>query len=810
MRAKHIFAALAIPAFLAACSSEDDFTLNKTPELAGRKVIDTDLVFDFKSGADTRLTIGDDAIVLDNKDKVAAALIDEVTGTEGDVNGYYITEGIATNHPFAKTSTGWSTPSRLVEGNYLFYYQYQEGLGGARKAAVPYSIGKTQYAYTKDAPTVFVGDQAVKDNAMGIGYAFLKADEGITPSQVKVQMYNLFAFLKFNISTDKSGLEVQQILVKRTNDAKFMLSGTINNSNIAARGSKTADGKTEGSDNNPLNAGVLVGENEKKYTTDYADEGEDQAAYVILSLPDLKASGTKQAAYVVIPADEYASTKDEEADATKSSEFIIDVYTNQGVFTKNVELSKVGAEEENYSKLTMGKVQPIALNITGTLKAADKYFVGSNEQWQKVLKSLPALAANATATQKELNIEVLNDVKLTKADIDLIQTTNAKDYTITVTGSPLIMTESCALSNITIATLKVEPSVTVDLGNKAVIAMLDNAGTVNINTVEEKESVAKITELNNNGVVNVNASAAITTLTNGKPGATKPDFSTVKLNVKANLTITTLTNNAGDKIAGNATVVVDEGKTLTIGTGTNNGTIDNSGQIIADGVFENTGIKALINNKATGVLSNINGENKKVENLQGANIQAMAGSTTIVADNTGSTITYEDGANVSVTGDGVEKGKIAYVITEKYLVPTAGVEYNTIVVDGLSIKLNTKADNNEIFKMPSTTGITNVVIKNAATVDMSMLDMAEGGELTLIEVEGSSNKIIAAGIITGTLKVSDEGYLLIPLNSEVTTTTLTNKGTINVGGALNYDSSSENNAEGMLLGTGKIIDTKSE
>lgn len=790
MKTKHFLTALAIPALLAACSAEDDFTLNNSQNLAGRKLINADLTFDFNDDAETRLAIGESAITLTEKDKVAAALIDRVkTGDSesGDVNGYMITTGIATNHPFSKSETGWNTPTQLVEGNYLFYYQYNAGLAGGRNTAVPYNIGKVQNAFDKEAPTTFVGTQAVQDNAMGIGYAFLEAEEGVTPSAVKVNMYNLFAFLKFNIKTDKTGLEVQQILVKRGgNNAKFALSGRIDNAKVAAAGSATADGGNV-SETNPINAGVLIKKNEKKYTADFSvDTPTADEDYIILSLPDLAATATAQSAYMVIPAANYVNGQ---ADAEDSPEFIVDVYTNQGVYSREVELSSVGTDKKNYSELTMGTVQAISLDITGKLVAADKYFVGSAEQWGKVLESLP----EATEDNGTLNIELLNDVELTKADIDLIQSTNAKGYEINITGSKMVLSESCALSDMTVASVSVKAGATVDLNKNLSINALTNAGTVNINAVSGTN----------------NTVAEVANLTNGSDAA-KADNSAVVLNIKADCTITTLTNNAGETAAKNATVNVEEGKTLTV-KGTNKGTIENDGMIIANGVLTNSGSKAIINNNGTGILSNdASVSGSAVENADGANINAAAGSETIVKGNAGSTITYQDGATVSVNG--TDKGKIAYVVTAEYLVPTEKVEYNTIVVDGLGLVLKNSANQATAATeaMLSTVGITNVVLKSGATVDFKLLEAAEA--VTLIEIQGKNNRIITTteGVSAETLKVAEGGYVLIPINSKVALTGaatgkgLQNEGTINVGGSLTYKATEA--VKGTLLGTGTITE----
>lgn len=234
---------------------------------------------------------------------------------------------------------------------------------------------------------------------------------------------------------------------------------------------------------------------------------------------------------------------------------------------------------------------------------------------------------------------------------------------------------------------------------------------------------------------------------------------------------------------------------------------------IADGVLANDGEKAVINNEKTGVLTNINGANKAVNNINGAKINAAAGSETIVSSNEGSTITYQKGANVSVT-DPDNKGNIAYVITADYMIPTEKVEYNTIVVEGLDLVLKTKADQTDADVELSKAEITNIILKDGATVDFKWLKTSES--IHLIEIQGKNNKIITDatnGIKAETLKVAKDGYVLIPIYSKVALSGaeagkgLQNGGSINVGGTLEYK---KTGAEpGKLLGTGTITEQDS-
>ena len=746
---------LAVMAAFTACTQDDELLTNGNAELNGRKIINSDLTFNFDFGgndASTRLIIGDD-IAPTVGDAIGAALIDEVSGNGTLANGYHLTTGISTNHPFTtENGTSWSTPTRLVEGNYLFYYQWNEGLGGSRNSAIPYKLSNSQYAYKQDVPTVFVAEQAVQDNNVGVGYTFLKADKGLTPKTVNVKFQNLYAYLKFNFSTSLSGVEIQQIVVKKGDNSTFDLNGTLDNAKIyAMHTGNSTEGYTW-----TYTDGVF-----KKFTADFMtlSSNSETSSEIILTLPDEAVTSSAKSVYMVIPAADYTNASSLN---NEGAEFVVDVYTNKGVWSRNVELSTTfvnGTSGDTFAQMYCGTVQPVSLNIDNNFKAADKYFVTSAEQWNKVLESLPV----ATESNNALNIQLLNDVELSAADIAKIQSTNAKNYTVNIDGENLVLTENATLSDMTINNLTVKAGVAADLGKNLVVATLTNNGTITVDAVASPNNVAKvITALTNNGTATIKTKASIAGLTNATSG----------------------------------TVTVSSEAELTLGsTSTNNGTINNNGMIVANGVFTNSG---LFYNNAGGVLSNVYaaGNANKVVNL--GTIEAEEGSTTIVAENANvngskGTINYKDGASVSVTST-TYKGIIAYIVTSDYTVPTSKVEYNTIIVKGITLALS--GNHSDVASY----GVTNITIKEGAVLDLSDYDTTTA--LSLIKVEGPNNRIIGSAIVTTTLEVATGGYLLIPLNSQVTATTLTNKGTVNVGGTLVYSASGS--TKGTLLGTGTI------
>ena len=101
--------------------------------------------------------------------------------------------------------------------------------------------------------------------------------------------------------------------------------------------------------------------------------------------------------------------------------------------------------------------------------------------------------------------------------------------------------------------------------------------------------------------------------------------------------------------------------------------------------------------------------------------------------------------------------------------------------------------------MATVTGITNIIVKNNSTLDVTNVTTA----LSLVEVIGKNTIITStAGLTTTTLDVAANSYMNIPLYSKITTTVLDNGSRIDVGGTLIYTGSGS--TPGTILGTGTV------
>ena len=153
MRTKHILTALAIPALFAACVADDFNEAVTGSDMAQRALLSEDFKLNF-GGADTRFSAGDAGAPLEFSyevgDAIGGAIIDQFDPTQTDpVKRFPIVPYVSTNHPFVLNAQGeWAIEHTMVEGNYLFYFPYNEN-NHARTAPV-YSIPVMQDLSDKD------------------------------------------------------------------------------------------------------------------------------------------------------------------------------------------------------------------------------------------------------------------------------------------------------------------------------------------------------------------------------------------------------------------------------------------------------------------------------------------------------------------------------------------------------------------------------------------------------------------------------------------------------------------------------------
>lgn len=214
MRTKHILFTMALGAAFAACTSEEDFkvAVNDTnANLAIRPVVGSEFVLGGDEAA-TRLGLGSGARpVWGQNDKVGAAIIDvptytsesnyasEIEGGKKALELYNIVEYYGCNNAFTTSDGGktWSAEHPMVEGNYLFYAPYQEGL--ALRSPLVVAVPRIQQATSEKKA---LEDFYNGDNIVQVGYKFITNTETQRPS---VTLYNIFAYPQFTITNNFNG-----------------------------------------------------------------------------------------------------------------------------------------------------------------------------------------------------------------------------------------------------------------------------------------------------------------------------------------------------------------------------------------------------------------------------------------------------------------------------------------------------------------------------------------------------------------------------------------------------------------------------
>lgn len=214
MRTKHILFTMALGAAFAACTSEEDFkvAVNDTnANLAIRPVVGSEFVLGGDEAA-TRLGLGSGARpVWGQNDKVGAAIIDvptyasesnyasEIEAGKKALELYNIVEYYGCNNAFTTSDGGktWSAEHPMVEGNYLFYAPYQEGL--ALRSPLVVAVPRIQQATSEKKA---LEDFYNGDNIVQVGYKFITNTETQRPS---VTLYNIFAYPQFTITNNFNG-----------------------------------------------------------------------------------------------------------------------------------------------------------------------------------------------------------------------------------------------------------------------------------------------------------------------------------------------------------------------------------------------------------------------------------------------------------------------------------------------------------------------------------------------------------------------------------------------------------------------------
>lgn len=739
MRTKHILTALALPALLAACTADDfNESLSNGKQLQ-REALKSGLVLNF-DGADTRFSAGDpDAAVkfaYEVGDTIGGAIIDQYSIVGGEKN-FEVVDYVSTNHPFVKGTDGtWAIKHTMVEGNYLFYYPYNEN--NHERGAVKYSIPVLQDLSDKKTGE-FNPKAAIERYNMGVGAQFLDKED----LSAGTDLVNLFSYARIKVTIDNhyAGGNVDKIVLQG-ND--FALNGQISNKKVSALFGND-DFETALADMTET-AEFCIASNE-----DFYDAALNETSSVMVAkfpantaLEVDKQNNKSIEAYMVLPAANY-------------SQINLYLYMADG----KVYTGTIPAFEANRNKIK-------GLEVIADLSTTAPYVVTSEADWNNYV-SLIKKNETANFIIAGENFSISNDTKYPTAE-------GAK---ITVDGNLKVSGNNVTLKKIEAETVTVLKDAKLNITDELEAEEVVNEGAVAIEKVTDKDGDVVIID-------------KVGTITN-KPGAT---LNIEKDAVAEFILMNNIDNKVKTMVHGvvvNEGIVTLESSSENYGEITNNGTLKGEFTNKTEQAYTNNNATTKVfftpvitnNNEifATGTVKNegeiVNAGEITCSKLGGSAAFNNAGVLT-VKDGTKCLITSNDGGEIvlekiSQTGWSVEKaaeqGTIAYSTgsadaDKSYDFTATGKGITKIYVNG----------NLGITKYGA---LTEIVVAKAAKLALPK-DVAWTGEVTV--KEGVAATITSEAASIGHLEVEAGAKVTIDKDNNLTTNTVLNAGTVYVGG----------------------------
>lgn len=213
MKTKHLLTAMVLPAMLAACTAEEIETskgmiqndLNQRPTVG-----DVTLSFgDVKS----RAALDENGLYntiefTENEDGIGARIIDsyEAAGLK-DKDGnrvawkdYTITDYASTNYRYVYNGDVWATNALMVEGNYMFYFPYNEKNLSRGPLEIITPTHQTVKPNEDGGEKNAIAELYAGENPVFVGYKFISAEE--QELEQEVDMKPVFAYPYITLTND--------------------------------------------------------------------------------------------------------------------------------------------------------------------------------------------------------------------------------------------------------------------------------------------------------------------------------------------------------------------------------------------------------------------------------------------------------------------------------------------------------------------------------------------------------------------------------------------------------------------------------
>ena len=756
---RFLFSAAILTAMLASCTDENFETANNGQAVQDRTQINLTLQND---GATTRIDMaGETGMKFDANDKLGAVLVDQ--GVKTNAEGKYIVNwGISDSHAGNNkwNNTGdysFTTEGTTSIGAWLFYSRYNEDMSVNRNG-VEYTFPQIQ-EYAPDY-------QWIANNNVNFVVSPIYRINGYEGQEIQIPVINqsIHTSVKLNLQLPSTVKEVQKIVLTAKDatgmPVEFPTKGRILNTKMEAAGAVAnllTDANNASYDptygllrhaynseyedmviaankaaaafrNDDVDLATItdtelgtkyvaiseaVGENKKDFLVlDCVDNHSDEAA------PGVAVTGGKFTSYMLIPAGIYQS-------------ITLYVYTNDGIYVKEVAERDAALEETDANKLLADKKNILLrrhkrVNLANITKKASEVEDAAIKIEDKktaeevalalggvvVTKTADLIAAIQGAQQKVVDFQVVNQAaqnfgsdeavpehstRINKAVADAVlakwsdaRTGNVKlnflNAKMEIVGdeTPYDLVAMTFQEGSKLTTGSVNVAEQVFFGNDSFDVM--SGATANFTKGDEDNFVTYNIEeqsstITNEGTVNFTGYANINVITNNNGGIVNVDqtlnvldnmknYEAINVNEKGELTVSNLTNVGTEGyVTYNATVVNNNLLTFKGTDNKNGGVITNNKKVEVEGTLENLSKGAINNAKGATFIAQVGGV---VTNKMGASMT-----------NSGELYCIIEGADKGQIANygtiTAEEGALTYITTNQELTQsTADLEEDNI------------------------------------------------------------------------------------------------------------------------------------
>ena len=756
---RFLFSAAILTAMLASCTDENFETANNGQAVQDRTQINLTLQND---GATTRIDMaGETGMKFDANDKLGAVLVDQ--GVKTNAEGKYIVNwGISDSHAGNNkwNNTGdysFTTEGTTSIGAWLFYSRYNEDMSVNRNG-VEYTFPQIQ-EYAPDY-------QWIANNNVNFVVSPIYRINGYEGQEIQIPVINqsIHTSVKLNLQLPSTVKEVQKIVLTAKDatgmPVEFPTKGRILNTKMEAAGAVAnllTDANNASYDptygllrhaynseyedmviaankaaaafrNDDVDLATItdtelgtkyvaiseaVGENKKDFLVlDCVDNHSDEAA------PGVAVTGGKFTSYMLIPAGIYQS-------------ITLYVYTNDGIYVKEVAERDAALEETDANKLLADKKNILLrrhkrVNLANITKKASEVEDAAIKIEDKktaeevalalggvvVTKTADLIAAIQGAQQKVVDFQVVNQAaqnfgsdeavpehstRINKAVADAVlakwsdaRTGNVKlnflNAKMEIVGdeTPYDLVAMTFQKGSKLTTGSVNVAEQVFFGNDSFDVM--SGATANFTKGAKNNLVAynidsQSSTITNEGTVNFTGYAKMGVIVNKNGGVVNVDqtlnvldnmknYEAINVNEKGELTVSNLTNVGTEGyVTYNATVVNNNLLTFKGTDNKNGGVITNNKKVEVEGTLENLSKGAINNAKGATFIAQVGGV---VTNKMGASMT-----------NSGELYCIIEGADKGQIANygtiTAEEGALTYITTNQELTQsTADLEEDNI------------------------------------------------------------------------------------------------------------------------------------